>query len=376
MDGMMAETQRIEGIEWRGFRVPFNRPFATSQGVAGDRYGLLLFVTMSDGATGVGEASPVGAGSHTEVEAIAALLAATAPSLVGLTVDEAFRESAASRADGVLAFGLETALYDLLGKAKGLSLAALLGGNPRPVTVNATIAVDDIAEAVRQASEAVAQGFTCLKVKVGGTTPQGDEALLDAVRAAVGPNVTLRADANGAWSADQAMERLSRLERFNLEYVEQPVAPGDVAGLATVRRAVSVPIAADEAVVDVDSARKLLDANAADVLVVKPAAVGGLQSGSAIMRLAIERGCRSVVTSSLESGVGVAAALHLAACGSADMPACGLATASLLERDLLTAPLVPVNGALAIPSGPGLGVEVDMAALERYSIGIKGSTTA
>jgi O-succinylbenzoate synthase len=58
------------------------------------------------------------------------------------------------------------------------------------------------------------------------------------------------------------------------------------------------------------------------------------------------------------------------------MPACGLATASLLERDLLTAPLVPVNGALAIPSGPGLGVEVDMAALERYSIGIKGSTTA
>ena len=356
--------------------MPFKRPFATSQGVAGDRYGLLLFVTMSDGATGVGEASPVGAGSHAEVAAIAALLVATAPVLVGLTVDEAFRESAWSRADGVLAFGLETALYDLLGKAKGLPLAALLGGNPRPITVNATIAVDDIAEAVRQASEAVAQGFACVKVKVGGTTPQGDEALLDAVRAAVGPNVTLRADANGAWSADEAVERLSRLERFNLEYVEQPVAPGDVAGLATVRRAVSVPIAADEAVVDVDSARKLLDANAADVLVVKPAAVSGLQSSVAIMRLAIERGCRSVVTSSLESGVGVAAALHLAACGPADMLACGLATASLLEHDLLAAPLVPVNGAFAIPSGPGLGAEVDMAALERYSIGIKGSTTA
>ena len=372
----MAETQRIERVEWRGFRVPFKRPFATSQGMTGDRYGLLLFIITSNGVTGVGEASPVGAGSHAEVAAIAARLIATAPSLVGLSVEEAFRGPAWSWADGVLAFGLETALYDLLGKAKGLPLAALLGGNPRPVRVNATIAVDDIAEAVRQASEAVALGFTCLKVKVGGTTPQGDEALLDAVRAVVGADVTLRADANGAWKADEAVERLTLLERFNLEYVEQPVGPDDVAGLATVRRAVSVPIAADEAVVDVDSARKLLDANAADVLVVKPAAVGGLQSGSAIMRLAIERGCRSVVTSSLESGVGVAAALHLAACGSAEMPACGLATASLLEHDLLAAPLVAVSGALAIPSGPGLGVEVDMAALERYSIDIKGSAAA
>jgi o-succinylbenzoate synthase len=375
MGGMVAETKRIERIEWRGFRVPFKRPFATSQGVAGDRYGLLLFVTTSEGSTGVGEASPVGTGSQAQVASIAILLAEAAPLLLGLTAEEAFRESAWSQADGVLAFGLETALYDLLGKAKKLPLATLLGGSPRPITVNATIAVGDIAEAVRQAAEAVAQGFTCLKVKIGGMTLQNDETVLGAVRAAVGPSVTLRADANGAWSADEAVERLSRLERFNLEYVEQPVGPGDVAGLATVRRASSTRIAVDEAVVDVDSARKLLDANATDVLIVKPAAVGGLQSGSAIMRLAIERGCHSVVTSSLESGVGVVAALHLAACGPPAMPACGLATASLLERDLLAAPLVPVNGVLTTPAGPGLGVEVDMVALKRYSIGIKGSTT-
>ena len=375
----MTEMQRIERIEWRGFRVPFKRPFATSQGVASGRYGLLLFITTSDGATGVGEASPVGAGSQAEVEAIAALLIATAPLLTGLPVEEALNSLSAHgstgspRADSTLAFGLETALYDLIGKARGLSLAALLGGNPRPVVVNATIAVDDVAEAVRQASAAVAQGFTCVKVKVGGTTPEGDEALLEAVRKAVGPGVTLRADANGAWNASDAIARLARLERFNLEYVEQPVAPEDVAGLAAVRRAASIPIAADEAVVDVDSARKLLDANAADVLVVKPASVGGLVAGAAIMRLATERGCRSVVTSSLESGVGIAAALHLAALGPLDMPACGLATANLLDHDLRTAPLVPVNGTLTVPSGPGLGVEVDMAALEKYGIGIKGS---
>lgn len=377
MDGAMAEDQRIERIEWRGFRVPFKRPFVTSQGAAAYRYGLLLFITTSDGATGVGEASPVGAGSQSEIEAIAARLAAVTPMLTGLSVEEALRAlvpvhglTGSPRADNSLQFGLETALYDLLGKAKGLPLAALLGGQPRPITLNATVAVDGIAEAVRQASEAVAQGFTCVKVKVGGTTPEGDEALLAAVRKAIGPNVTLRADANGAWRADEAIERLALLEWFGLEYVEQPVAPDDVAGLAAVRSVVSVPIAADEAVVDVGSARELLDANAAGVLVVKPAAVGGLQAGASIMRLAAERGCRSVVTSSLESGVGIAAALHLAACGPADMPACGLATASLLEHDLLTASLVPVNGTLTAPSSPGLGVEVDMAALERYSIDI------
>ena len=347
--------------------------------VAEHRYGLLLLVGTDSGVTGLGEASPVGAGSAAEVRETARLLQGLAPELLNVPISEALQRIPSLLRSGpglrpALAFGLETALYDALGKESRRPVAALLGGEPRPVAVNALVAVDNALDAARLAAEAVAQGFSTVKLKLGTGTTEEEEALVGAVREAMGEAPRLRCDANGGWSVEEAIEAIDRLERFDLEYVEQPVAAGDIQGMARVRRSVGVPIAADESLAGLDDARRLLDAGAADVLVVKAARAGGLRAAGEVMALAEAHGLTAVVTSSLETGVGIAASLHLAATTSKEKgPACGLATASLLEHDLLTRPLAPVGGVLAVPLGPGLGVELDMEAVRRYGMGVQGS---
>ena len=153
-------------------------------------------------------------------------------------------------------------------------------------------------------------GSVTLKLKAGAE--RETEVLVDRVRAvreAIGPDVHLRLDVNGAWDPPTAEERLEAVERFGLEYVEQPLAGDDAEALAELRRRVRVPIAADESVTSVKAARELLDAEAVDVLVVKPARVGGLVVGAEIAALAAERGVPVVVSTLFETGVGIAARL-------------------------------------------------------------------
>jgi O-succinylbenzoate synthase len=187
-----------------------------------------------------------------------------------------------------------------------------------------------------------------------------------AVREAMGPEMKLRIDANGAWGVEQAVGAIRKLEEYDLEMVEQPVAAGDLPGLARVHAEVHVPIAADEAVTGVGAAERVLEAGAADLLVVKPMVVGGLRPACRIIELAAAAGAGAIVTTSIDSGVGTAAALHLAATLPPGGPACGLATGSLLAADLITHPLVARCGRMELPDGPGLGVELDEGQLARY----------
>jgi O-succinylbenzoate synthase len=163
------------------------------------------------------------------------------------------------------------------------------------------------------------------------------------VRAALGPGVALRVDANGVWDLDTAVDMIGRLARYDLELVEQPVATLDE--LARLRRRVTVPLAADESVRAVDDARRLAALSAADAVVLKVQPLGGV--GSAL-RVADAAGVPAVVTSMLETSVGIAAGLALAA-ALPDLPyACGLATAGVLGGDVVLDPLVPVGGRLEV----------------------------
>jgi O-succinylbenzoate synthase len=177
-------------------------------------------------------------------------------------------------------------------------------------------------------------------------------ALVRAVRDAVGPSVALRVDANGAWDVDAAVDMIGRLARFDLELVEQPVATID--DLARVRRAVAVPIAADECIRSVDDARRLHALDAADAIVVKQQPLGGVRAALDVIDAA---GVPAIVTSMMETSVGIAAGLALAA-ALPELPyACGLATATSLPADVTSDPLVPVDGALRVrPVVPDLVV--------------------
>lgn len=264
---------------------------------------------------------------------------------------------------------VESALVDLRARASGRTVARSL--TPRPsstVAVNALVGILPPMGAAATARQAADQGFRCLKLK-GGDEPSG--VLRDrvaAVRDAVGPGIALRVDFNGELSATDAGSVLDGLAPFGLEYAEQPIPPSaGVAALARLRQASSVPIAADEAVRDLGATRELLHADAVDAIVLKPARVGGLRQASSIAEMAAEAGVPVTVSTLFETGVGLAGGLHLAATVPGDQ-AHGLATAALLESDLLRHSLPIVDGNMSVPDGPGLGIELDTGSIERYRV--------
>jgi len=196
---------------------------------------------------------------------------------------------------------------------------------------------------------AAASGCGTAKVKVAdpGETLADAQARLEAVRAALGPSGRVRIDVNGLWSVDEAISAIPVLDRAagGLEYVEQPCA--SVEELAVVRRRVGVPIAADESIRRAADPYRVRDLEAADVAVLKVQPLGGVR---ACLRIAEEIGLPVVVSSALESSVGIAAGVALAA-ALPELPyACGLATVALLEHDLVEEPLLPVDGMLPVVS--------------------------
>jgi O-succinylbenzoate synthase len=212
-----------------------------------------------------------------------------------------------------------------------------------PVNVTVPAVGPEQARAIVEAS----RGCRTAKVKVAepGQSLAEEQARLEAVRAALGPSGRIRIDANAAWDVDTAVERLRLLDRAagGLEYAEQPV-PG-VDDLAALRRRTNVPIAADESIRRAADPLAVAARHAADVVVLKVQPLGGVR---ACLELAERIGLPVVVSSALESSVGLAAGLALAA-ALPELPyACGLATAQLLSVDVVGDPLLPVDGAIAV----------------------------
>ncbi len=235
-------------------------------------------------------------------------------------------------------------------------------GRPEPVPCNATLSSGSPGEVARAAAAWAELGFTTFKLKVGG---EGDVEQAEAVREAVGDEARIRLDANGAWSTDEATRILAELEPARVELCEQPCAGLDE--MALVRAASEVPIAADESVTSPADAARARAAGACDLATVKLAKVGG--------PVAAERGEWGMpvyVSSALEGPVGIAAAARVAA--SMDAAGTGAGVAHGLATQLLFADTVAArgpeirDGMLHHPEGPGLGVEIDEAALERHRL--------
>jgi len=254
--------------------------------------------------------------------------------------------------------------YDAAVAAPWLACAreAAAGDWPQPLRDSIPVNVTVPAVGPEQAHAIVLRGgCRTAKVKVAepGQSLAEAEARLEAVRDALGPDGRVRVDANGLWSVEEAVAAIAALDRAagGLEYVEQPVM--DVEDLAVVRRRVAVPIAADESIRRAADPYRVRDLEAADVAVLKVQPLGGVR---ACLRIAEDIGLPVVVSSALETSVGIAAGLALAA-ALPELPyACGLSTVQLLTDDVAVAPLEPVGGVLPV----GAPV-VDEAALDRLA---------
>lgn len=212
---------------------------------------------------------------------------------------------------------------------------------PAPLRTSIPVNVTVPATSPERARAIVASsGCMTAKVKVGDA---GDLARVEAVRDALGPAGRIRLDVNAAWDTETAARNISALSRFGLEYVEQPV--GGIEEMAALRRLVDVPLAADESVRLADDPLHLHLHEAADLIVLKVQPLGGVWRA---LEVAAAIGLPAVVSSAVETSVGIAAGLALAA-ALPELPyACGLATLLLMEGDVVSEPLLPVAGAITL----------------------------
>ncbi|WP_017594824.1 o-succinylbenzoate synthase [Nocardiopsis potens] len=219
-------------------------------------------------------------------------------------------------------------------------------GWPEPVRDRVPVNVTVPAVGPEQAARIVAAGgCRTAKVKVAetGQDPAEDIDRVEAVRDAIGPSGRIRVDANGGWDAETAVRMVRELDRFGLEYVEQPCRT--LEELGEVRRRTSVPVAADESIRKAADPLRVRAAEAADIVVLKVQPLGGVRPA---LRVAEACGLPVVVSSAVETSVGLAAGVALAA-ALPELPyACGLATLQLLERDVADRPLLPEDGYLPV----------------------------
>ncbi len=349
----------IASVALQRIRLALRVPLATAHGLVRTREGVLLELRARSGELGFGEAMPLAGWPGESLAEAEAWLARRAPELLGVSAARALGISF----DGPLLAraALDCALLDLSARMRGVPLAASLAmRTPHPaLPVNALLAGGEPDAVAREARALAAEGFRCFKLKLGAGPFATDLARVSALHAAIGPEATLRLDANGAWNEAEAIAALRALATFAPEYVEEPVSGIDAC--ARVRARVGVRIAIDESAHGAEGIEHALRARAADVLILKPALLGGPRAARAVALRGHEAGVDTVITSFLDSAVGVAAALHCAATLPDRERASGLASGALFERDLA---LLPVeDGKLRLPPGNGLGIAPEPSAL-------------
>ncbi len=331
-------------IEQRTLRLV--TPLPTSYGPVAERELFELTIAGDDGIRGRGEAAALEpydgvapARVRAALEAYRAVLESDGDSGPLL---EACR--AADDLPQALA-AVDLALWDRAGRRAGRPVAALLADDPLPaVAVNATIGAEDRAGAAAQAAAARDAGYRCVKLKVG----TGDDAgRVAAVRAALGPHVDLRLDANGAWTPDEAVRMITALAPAGLELVEEPVH--GLVELRAVRDRVAVRIAMDETA----AVAGAMASGATDAVCLKLSRCGGISGLLACASLVRATGAEPYVASTLDGPLGIAAAVHAAAALRLDTP-CGLATLGLFAGEDEPAALRARDGAITVPRGPGL----------------------
>ncbi len=368
---------KITRIETIPVRVPIRAEFQIrgALGYHTESPFLLLKVHTDEGITGLGEVSctPVWSGedSTTARHIIQNFLE---PAIVGQDPRDIERLTTVMRRavanHPFTKSGIEIALWDILGKATGLPVYRLLGGPVRDrVTIKMSVSGAAPPRAMEIASWALSKGLTALKVKVG-IEPQGDIERVKAVRSVVGPNFRMGVDANGGWAPRIAIQTIRTLiEECNIYFAEQPVPPLDVQWLADVRRNVTVPVMADESCYTLQDAMAIARAQAADILSVYVGKGGGIGPARKITAIAEAAGLTCTVGSNLELGVACAAMAHLATAspgiGAEEFP-CDILGTLAYEHDLLAETLTYRDGAVYAPDKPGLGVELDEAAVARY----------
>ncbi len=361
----------VTGVSAHPLQLALRNPLTTSK----RSYPVLEFIivraTSDCGTTGWGEAREC---VHITGETTAGILEAIntrlGPAVTGLNpenLEEAHRHMNTAMSRNTAAkSAIDIALHDLAGRVFGLPVSAILGGGPRGVVESSkAVSVGETDAMIAEAGNFVAAGFRTLKIKTG-VNASAELAAIAAIRDTVGPDIFIKLDANQGWSLPQASRFLAAAERHDIQIVEQPLPAWDLHGHAELRRRTPIPVMLDEGVHSPRDVLRAMEAGAADMINIKLIKTGGLSPARELVAVCAAAGLDCQI-GTLDTSIGSAAAVHLVhAC-----PAIRFAEINgptRLAGDI-AAGFQVADGRAIVPDGPGLGIDVDTAA-----IGGEGST--
>jgi len=324
---------------------------------------VICYIDADEGHGGVGSVATIPAFMWETASTIRAAIAFLAPLLVGkdpcnvenvcALMDAAFPGNHSAKA------AIDLACHDLLGVSLGRSVGELLGGCSRGrIPCTYILGLKDTAETLAEGIDKFRSGYSTLKVKIG-RDERGDFEKLRLLRSELGPDAVIRVDANCAYTYDTAIRVLSRMEKLDLEMIEQPCRPADIKGMARLCRALKTPILADESVMTPEDALRVVCEGAADIINIKVGKVGGIVKAVRIAAIADAASVPIVMSGNLELGHGIAASAHVAASLFGAVYATDIFVgAHKHDSDLIRQDWGEQGMTIRVPDGPGLGVSL------------------
>jgi O-succinylbenzoate synthase len=352
---------RIEEVEVRVVRLPYRSPFRTSFGEETEKHAVITTV-RAGGVEGYGE----GVMDHpfpiyreeTLTGALHLMRVALVPWLLANDIDDPSTvcdQWAQWRGNPMAKTALELAVWDCHARRQGVPLRALLGGERTEIPVGASLGINSVPATVDSVRAHVEQGYQRVKLKI---EPGHDVDVLAAVRAEF-PDIKLTVDANSAYTLDM-VDTLRQIDGFGLHYIEQPLHWDDLTDHAALARQMRTPICLDETLTSSARTKAALDLAACSVVNVKVGRVGGLAEVQRIHDLCVARNVPMWCGGMLETGIGRAHNIHLATMPGFTYPGDTASASRTYSRDIVEQPLEAVDGVMAVPSGPGIGVTLDM----------------
>jgi len=364
---------QISSITLREIRLPLKEPFRISSGVVSERRIGLLELRDSSGTTAWSECVAGETPNYSPETIDTAWIAITewlAPRVVGHAIaspgdvfpllDQDIRGHLMAKA------AIEMGIWGLESTRLGMPLARLLGGTRREIEVGISLSIQKSPDALAQrVTAALAEGYRKVKIKI---MPGADVDFVRAARDAAGPTAPLMADANNAYTLDDA-EHLAELDELDLMMIEQPLAWDDLVRHAELQRRLQTPICLDESITSLDRARDMVTLGSGRIVNIKPGRVGGFGSSIAIHDFCESSGIPVWCGGMLESGIGRAYNVALASLSNFVKPGDVSPSSRYWERDIVTPEWTMTgHGTMVVPKGVGLGVAVDRDRIDDLTV--------
>lgn len=370
----LGRIMKIKSVEPFVVSIPIRHRGVLGIGSLESVENVIVRVTTEDGTVGVGEASPWPCFAENAWSVKAAIDKYLGPAIIGRDPTEI--EALLTLMDATLhdysfaKAAIDMALLDIVGKSLGKPIYAFTGGAVRKkITISYSIANQEIGKDLEEIRWLLDRGIFVFKIKTGVLPYKQEVARIEAIRRMLPDHADMRIDFNQGLRREHAIRTCRALEPFEPTFIEQPVVGSDLATMAEITAAIDTPIMADESVFSLSNAIDVVRMRAADMASVKLMKPGGLTRSRKVAAIFEAAGMSCYAGAMWESGIGIAASLHfMAATPNVHYGSDYYIPDFLLLDDMIVERLPSKDGHIYVPEGPGLGIEVDWAAVDRYRI--------